>query len=308
MTHSQHLPLITILGPTASGKTKLAVSLAKEFSGEIISADSRQVYRHMDIGTGKDLREYGTTPYHLIDIVNPNQEYNLFQFAQGFLSCFQRITDQKTIPFLVGGTGMYLDSVLSRYALTIANTSQNAREQYEKKCKTELIAILGKLKPELHNQTDLIDTDRIIQAIIVAEAEHEKRSTLEWPEMDNLIIGLKLSRDERRARITSRLKARIEEGLIEEIAFLHEQYLSWEQLDNFGLEYRYVSQYVRGNINLNDMYQKLNSAIHRFAKQQEKWFRNIEKKGHKIEWVDCSVDPKSAAKCLIEKYLQNIRP
>jgi len=286
MTHSQHPPLIIILGPTASGKTKLAIALAELYKGEIISADSRQVYRGMDIGTGKDLIEYGKTPYHLIDIINPDQEYNLYQFSRDFKHCYTGISQRATLPFLVGGTGMYLDAVLSRYNLTIAKTSENARNLYANKPESELISHLYKLKPELHNTTDTNDRSRLIQAISIAEAEKAHAETITWPNFKPFIMGININKKRCQARITQRLKDRIEEGMIEEVVKLKNNDIGWETLENFGLEYRYIAQYLQGSLNYNDMFQKLNSAIHRFAKKQDKWFRKIENKGHDIHWLE----------------------
>ena len=288
MTHFKHPPLITILGPTASGKTKLAVALAKQYKGEIISADSRQVYRGMDIGTGKDLIEYGETPYHLIDIINPDKEYNLYQFSKDFSLCYTEIIKKSALPFLVGGTGMYLDAVLSRYNLTIAKTSENARKLYEKKSKAELISHLYKLKPELHNTTDINDQNRLIQAITIAEAENAKEETISWPDFNPFILGININKELCQAKITQRLKIRLKEGMIDEVIKLKSTQgnVDWETLENFGLEYRFIAQHLQGKLNYNDMFQKLNSAIHHFAKQQNKWFRKLEKKGHQIHWLE----------------------
>ena len=286
MTYNLHSPLITVLGPTASGKTKLAVSLAKVLTGEIISADSRQVYRGMDIGTGKDLDEYQGIPYHLIDIIDPNQEYNLFEFSKDFCKCFQDINHRKALPFLVGGTGMYLDAILNRYKLTIAEPDQNTRVLLENKSDTALKAILLALNPNQHNNTDLNDRKRLLQAIHVAESKHQQSPELIWPEFSSLILGIKAVREETRRRITSRLKVRLDEGMIEEVHQLHKQGISWEKLDFFGLEYRFIAQHLKGELSYNDMFQKLNSAIHYFAKQQEKWFRRMERSGLKIHWLE----------------------
>jgi len=286
MTHNPHSPLITVLGPTASGKTKLAVSLAKNLTGEVISADSRQVYRGMDIGTGKDLDEYQDIPYHLIDIVDPHQEYNLFEFSKGFCRCFQDISHRKALPFLVGGTGMYLDAILSRYKLTIAEPDQNTQTFLENKSDTELKAKLIALNPNQHNNTDLNDRKRLLQAIHIAESRHQQSPELVWPEFSALILGIKVPREETRRRITSRLQLRLKEGMIEEVNQLHKQGISWEKLDFFGLEYRFIAQHLKGELSYNDMFQKLNSAIHYFAKQQEKWFRRMERSGLQIHWLE----------------------
>jgi len=286
MTHNPHSPLITLLGPTASGKTKLAVSLAKALTGEVISADSRQVYRGMDIGTGKDLDEYQDIPYHLIDIIDPCQEYNLFEFSKDFCRSFEEIKTHKALPFLVGGTGMYLDAVLNRYKLTIAEPDKNAQVLLENKSDDELRTILLALNPNQHNETDLQDRKRMLQAIHIAKSIHKQLPELVWPEFSTLILGIKVSREETRRRITSRLKARLKEGMIEEVDQLNKTGISWEKLDFFGLEYRFIAQHLKGELSYNDMFQKLNSAIHYFAKQQEKWFRKMERSGLQIHWFE----------------------
>jgi len=302
MTHNSHSPLITLLGPTASGKTKLAVSLANSLTGEIISADSRQVYQGMDIGTGKDLDEYQDIPYHLIDIIEPSQEYNLFEFAKDFCQSFTQISQRKALPFLVGGTGMYLDAVLNRYKLTIAEPDKKTRILLEKKSDDELRTLLLTLNPEQHNETDLKDRQRLIQAILIANSILNQAPELVWPEFTSCIIGIKASREETRHRITNRLKLRLKEGMIEEVDQLHQNGISWEKLYFFGLEYRFIARYLKGELSYNDMHQKLNSAIHYFAKQQEKWFRKMEKSGLKIQWLPQNEHLFDQAKQLIDKF------
>ena len=303
MTDLASKKLITILGPTASGKTKLAVDMCAQFSGEIISADSRQVYRGMDIGTGKDLNEYQGTPYHLIDVADPKDEFNLFTYSEYFSSVFDKITQRNKLPFLVGGTGMYLDAILNRYELTIAKVDEKARRDLENKSESELIALLRDFDKNLHNTTDLKDRSRIIRAIEIEEAKRSGAHSLEIPQFESLSIGIKVSREDIKARISERLKARFKEGMIEEVESLHSSGISWEKLHFFGLEYRYIALYLQGELNYNDMYQKLNSSIHTFAKQQSKWFRNIEKKGHHIHWLERNEDLKSKSTELIEAFL-----
>lgn len=286
MTYNPHSPLITLLGPTASGKTKLAVSLAKKLTGEIISADSRQVYRGMDIGTGKDLDEYQEIPYHLIDILNPSQEYNLFEFSKDFCRSFHEITARQALPFLVGGTGMYLDAVLNRYQLTIAESDKDAQALLESKSDNALRAILLDLNPSQHNETDLNDRKRLLQAIHIEKSRQKSAPELVWPAFSAIIIGIKVSREETRRRITTRLQVRLKEGMIEEVEHLNKHGISWEKLDFFGLEYRFIAKHLKGELSYNDMFQKLNSAIHYFAKQQEKWFRKMEKSGLQIHWLE----------------------
>jgi len=283
---------MVVLGPTASGKTSLGVKLAEQFNGEIISADSRQVYRGMDIGSGKDLDEYGDIPYHLIDIVNPGYEFNVFEFQKHFCSAFSSIHEQNKLPLLVGGTGLYLDSILNHYQFTEVPKNNLLRELLVKKSHNELEAHLRKLNPKLHNTTDLVDRERLIRAIEIAEAEKSdnKLSTgllkIELPKINPLILGIKWDRPLLKKRITARLKQRMEEGLIEEVERLHAEGVSWESLHFYGLEYRYVAAHLQGELNKNDMFQKLNSAIHTFSKQQEKWFRKMERKGTSIHWLD----------------------
>lgn len=306
MTQNRHYPLITLLGPTASGKTKLAVALASVFHGEIISADSRQVYQDMDIGTGKDLAEYAEIPYHLIDIIPPSQEYNLYEFSKDFSNSFQDIKQRKKIPFLTGGTGMYLDAVLNRYSLTIAESNHKTRLYLETKNQSELQDILLKLNPNQHNQTDLLDRNRLIQAIEIAEAEKGNAPAHKWPDFTPFILGIKANREDTRQRITSRLKLRLQEGMIEEVETLHKRGIGWDKLDFFGLEYRYIARYLKGELSYNDMYQKLNAAIHYFAKQQEKWFRKMERSGLLIHWLPQNEQLLTQATLAVEQFLASI--
>lgn len=279
--------LITILGPTATGKTKLAVQLADCFNGEIISADSRQVYRGMNIGTGKDLSEYfidgRQIPYHLIDIIDPTEEFNLFSFQQGFYKSFDEIKSKNKLPFLVGGTGMYLSSVLQKYTLGKADFEKE-KQILSSYSDDELRYILKDLNPTLHNTTDLNDRERIIKAIAVSKTEQEKT---EAQNIESLVIGVNLSRDEIKKRITARLKKRLdEEGMIDEVKTLMDSGVSYDKMIFFGLEYKFIAKYLTGELNKNDMFQKLNSAIHSFAKRQMTWFRKMEKEGVVINWID----------------------
>ena len=279
--------LITILGPTATGKTKLAVQLADYFSGEIISADSRQVYRGMNIGTGKDLSEYSINGkqirYHLIDVIDPAAEFNLFLFQELFQKASQTIIAGNKTPFLVGGTGLYLSSVLQNYNLSKA-AFEIEFEKLNSLSDDKLREILKTLNPELHNTTDLNNRDRIIKAIAVSKSQQFKS---EKQNINSLVIGVNLSRDEIKKRITARLKKRIdEEGMIEEVKFLMDSGISYDKMKFFGLEYKFIAQYLNGELNKNDMFQKLNSAIHSFAKRQMTWFRKMEKEGIVINWID----------------------
>ena len=279
--------LITILGPTAVGKTSLAAKLADCFNGEIISADSRQVYRGMNIGTGKDLDDYivngNKIPYHLIDIINPDEEYNLFSFRKDFLTAFDKITSNNKTPFLAGGTGLYLHSVLKKYKLQEVDFSGERYNKLNKLSNDELKGILIKLSPEQHNTTDLLIKDRIIKAIIIAENKNEIDEELSH--INSLVIGINLDRSEIKKRITARLKKRLQEGMIEEVQTMLNNGITHEKLNFFGLEYKYLSLYLKGELNYNDMYQKLNSAIHQFAKRQMTWFRKMEREGININWI-----------------------
>ena len=283
--------LIVVLGPTASGKTSLGVKLAEQFSGEIISADSRQVYRGMDIGSGKDLDEYGNIPYHLIDIVDPGYEFNVFEFQKCFCDAFREIQENDRLPMLVGGTGLYLESVLNEYHFTEVPTNPELRDELADFDHEALTVRLIALNPGLHNTTDLLDRDRLVRAIEIAEAEKiSSKPSVKLPDITPLTFGIKWDRPVLRERITARLKQRIDQGLIEEVEGLHRQGVSWESLHFYGLEYRFVAAYLQGDLNKNDMFQKLKSAIHTFSKQQEKWFRRMERKGVEIIWLDGESD------------------
>lgn len=290
---SQHpFNLIVVLGPTASGKTSLGVKLAKQFEGEIISADSRQVYRGMDIGSGKDLDEYGDIPYHLIDIVDPGYEFNVFEFQKRFCDAFSTIEQHHHLPLLVGGTGLYLASILNQYQFTEVPVNPTLREELANQSHEAMVTRLKSLNPSLHNTTDTIEPDRLIRAIEIAEAEAtQPKPSVDLPSLNPLIFGIKWDRSLLKVRITERLKQRINHGLIEEVERLHQGGVSWESLHFYGLEYRFVASYLKGELNKNDMYQKLNSAIHTFSKQQEKWFRRMERNGTKIHWLDGPTDP-----------------
>lgn len=298
-----HYDLITILGPTASGKTAIAVQLAKDFNGEIISADSRQVYKGMDIGTGKDLDEYikFNIKYHLIDIIDPMEEYNLFWFTRDFHSAFQKINRAKRIPILTGGTGLYLSAILQSYHLPEIENTNN--DDLNLLTINELRKILVDLKPKQHNITDLKSKARIIQAILIERSP--KIFQYESPKLNSLTIGIKLSRDEIKNRITKRLKHRLSYGMIDEVKDLKQKGLSKAKLDYFGLEYKFVGQYIDGQINYNDMFQKLNSAIHNFAKRQMTWFRKMEREGVEINWF--SPENYSEIKRFVQSQLHDAR-
>ena len=284
--------LLVLLGPTASGKTHLAVQAARQLDGEIISADSRQVYRGLDIGSGKDLEEYGSTPYHLIDIVDPGYEFSLFAFSQAFRHAFREIKDRKRLPILCGGTGLYLDAILQRYELVKVGENKVLRQELEPLPLLSLQERLRSLRPEQHNTTDLEDRSRLIRAIEIAIGEDLATARpLEFPDLNPIIFGLRWPREQLRKRITQRLRQRLEQGMIEEVEGLHKAGVTWETLDFYGLEYRFVGQYLQGQLNRNDLFQKLNSAIHQFAKRQETWFRRMERQGVVIHWLEGEADP-----------------
>ncbi|MBU1117282.1 MAG: tRNA (adenosine(37)-N6)-dimethylallyltransferase MiaA [Bacteroidetes bacterium] len=300
--------LIVILGPTAVGKTKFAVQLAHKFNGEIISADSRQVYKTMDIGTGKDLAEYtienSNIPFHLIDIVNPNQEYNLFSFQNDFYNAINKIVKNKTVPFLTGGTGLYIHSILKNYKLEEVDFNSKRAKFLETLAEEQLEVILNSLNITLHNVTDSTDKERLLRAILVAENKAEKKYLTNLPDFnfETLVIGIGESREIIRERITTRLKNRLENGMIEEVNKLIESGITYEKLDYFGLEYKYIGRFIKGESNYNDMFQRLNTSIHQFAKRQMTWFRKMEKEGININWL--KFDEIIKAETLINNFLK----
>lgn len=298
--------LITILGPTATGKTSLAARLAAKFNGEIISADSRQVYRGMDLGTGKDLADYevegAAVPYHMIDIIDPFEEFNMYQFRRFFYKAFSEIISKNKIPFLTGGTGLYLDSILRSYDMKKVSSDEEFLTHLNSLTMEELRAMLLGLNPKVHNTTDLLDKSRIIDAIMVAKGSPED-DTFFRLNIDPLVLGIYLDREVIKQRITARLKKRLAEGMIDEVKKLVDNGLSYGKLDFFGLEYRFIGQYLKGDLNYNDMFQKLNSAIHNFAKRQMTWFRKMEREGVNIHWIEGPDFEKAAS--LIEQHLTN---
>jgi len=281
--------LIVILGPTAVGKTRFAVKLADKFNGEIISADSRQVYKQMNIGTGKDLDDYKIAdreiPYHLIDIIEPTEEFDLFHFQKLFKDAFKKITSQKRIPFLVGGTALYINSILKNYQMLDVDFNSSRRKELETLPIEELRSLVKEKRTIAHNTTDLIEKERMIKAILISE---QKESVIKNDNLElmNFIIGLKDDRETIKKNITKRLKERLVNGMIEEVEELVESGISYEKLDFFGLEYKCIGRYINGELNYNDMFQKLNSSIHKFAKRQMTWFRKMEREGINIHWVD----------------------
>ncbi len=281
---------LVILGPTAAGKTHLGVRLAHAYAGEIISADSRQVYRGLDIGAGKDLEEYrlGDTRIaaHLIDIIDLDQEYNVFDFQQDFYRVFSELRAKKVLPVLVGGTGLYLDSVLLGYEMAKIPENPERRARLQAMTAEELEAELRALKPDLHNVTDLVSQERMIQAIEIALARAENPPPPR-PELRPLVLGTRWDREQLRSRIRIRLSQRLDEGLIEEVEALHRQGVSWARLDSLGLEYRFVSNFLTGKLESRDQLNELLAiAISQFARRQRRWFRRMERRGIQIHWVN----------------------
>ena len=285
--------LISIIGPTACGKTSLAVEVARAMGGEILSADSRQVYRGMDIGTGKDLSEYGegasSVPYHLIDIVDAGEKYNLFEFQRVFLEAYNGVNARGALPVLCGGSGLYVESVLRGYRLIPVPENPELRERLENYSLEELTAMLATYKV-LHNTTDVDTKKRAIRAIEIEEhyartPQHER----EFPLLSSLIIGLDVDREVRRSRISNRLKARLDEGLVDEVRELLDEGVSPEQLIYYGLEYKFVTLFLMGAMSFDEMYKGLETAIHQFAKRQMTWFRGMERRGLNINWIDASL-------------------
>ena len=283
--------MITILGPTASGKTPLAAALAREIGAEIISADSRQVYRRMDIGTGKDLDDYGDVPYHLIDIAEPGSKYNLFQYQHDFLKAYEDITGRGVVPILCGGTGLYIEAVLKGYQLAPVPENKALRASLEGKSLAELTEMLVELKRKngsnMHNKTDVDSAQRAIRAIEIETFNGENpQQGAEIPPIESVIIGVDIDRDERRRKITRRLKQRLETGMVEEVRALLDSGIPAEDLIYYGLEYKFVTEYIIGKTTYDEMFRQLEIAIHQFAKRQMTWFRGMERRGFTIHWID----------------------
>lgn len=282
--------LIAVVGPTASGKTSLAVALAKELDTEIISADSRQVYRRMDLGTGKDLSDYHVEgdryiPYHLIDIVEPGTKYNVFEYQQDFMKVYEDMKSRELLPVLCGGTGMYVEAVLKGFNLVPVPENKALREQLSDKTLQELAEILSSYK-NLHNVTDLDTTKRAIRAIEIEEYKRTHQvEERPFPKLNALVVGIDVDRDTRRERITRRLKQRLEDGMLDEIRGLLAEGIPADDLIYYGLEYKFLTQYIIGELSYDDMFRKLEIAIHQFAKRQMTWFRGMEKRGIPIYWL-----------------------
>lgn len=285
--------LITILGPTASGKTPLAVALAYKLDTEIISGDSRQIYRRMNLGTGKDLADYVVNghqvPYHLIDIVDPGYKYNVFEYQRDFLAAYNKVKQKGKLPVLCGGTGMYLESVLKGYRLLPVPENPQLRTSLADKSLEELTQMLSTYK-KLHNSTDVDTVKRAIRAIEIEEYyKQQPPEYREFPVLNSLIIGVDIDRELRRQKITRRLKQRLDEGMVDEVKALLEGGIASEDLIYYGLEYKYLTLYATGVLSFDDMFRQLETAIHQFAKRQMTWFRGMERRGFTIHWLDAQM-------------------
>ena len=290
--------MITILGPTASGKTSLTAALAYHLDAEIISADSRQVYQGMDIGTGKDFADYTVAgkhiPYHLIDICKAGSKYNVYQYQQDFLEVYNKIKETNKLPILCGGSGLYLEAILKGYHLSTVPPNEELRNQLNEMSHESLIQMLveiqEKLNTKMHNSTDLDSKQRTIRAIEIGKhmlTEADPKTN--FPEIPSLIIGVDIDREERRRKITTRLHQRLEEGMIEEVKQLLNQGIAPEDLIYYGLEYKFVTEHIIGKLSYDEMVQQLEIAIHQFAKRQMTWFRGMERRGIKINWINASL-------------------
>ena len=311
--------MITILGPTASGKTPVAARLAAEIGGEVISADSRQVYRRMDIGTGKDLGDYvvrsqesGVSrqiPYHLIDIREPGTKYNLFEYQQDFFDVYEDIRSRGAVPILCGGTGLYIEAVLKGYHLSPVPQNQELRDRLEGKSLTELTEMLTALKAKtgsnMHNTTDVDSCQRAIRAIEIETYNLEHPTPRrELPPVDSLIIGINIDRELRREKITRRLKARLEEGMVDEVKALLDEGIPAEDLIYYGLEYKFLTEYLTGQLSYDEMFSRLEIAIHQFAKRQMTWFRGMERRGFKINWIDATLPMEEKIKRIVDLFTE----
>ncbi|MCF8360621.1 MAG: tRNA (adenosine(37)-N6)-dimethylallyltransferase MiaA [Prolixibacteraceae bacterium] len=283
--------LITILGPTATGKTTVAANMANRMDGEIISADSRQVYRDMDIGTGKDLDDYvvdgKTVPYHLIDIVDAGYEYNIYEYQRDFLKAFKDVTGRGKLPILCGGSGLYIEAVLKGYTLINVPVNEVLRDKLSGKSLAQLTSMLQQYKT-LHNTTDVETVKRAIRAIEIEEyyLQHPEETDTPYPEINSLTVGIEFDRETRRKRITERMHQRLKSGMVEEVQKLLDSGLSPESLIYYGLEYKFITRYLLGELSYNEMAARLEVAIHQFAKRQMTWFRRMEKRGFTIHWID----------------------
>lgn len=326
---------VVILGPTAVGKTGVGVGVADYYNGQIISADSRQVYKGLDIGSGKDLDEYildkgksteRKIQYHLIDNADVKDEYNVFNYQKDFYKVFTEMQSKNILPVIVGGTGMYLDSIVRGYDLVEVPTNQELRKTLAGKNEIELTQILSELKikagSKLHNSTDITERHRLLRAIEIEVFMQEKKSNPELnnyrnseedkmplrPEIKPIIIGTTFERSILRDNVTKRLKQRLQEGMIDEVKTIHESGISWERLERLGLEYRYVAEFLQGKIlTEQELFEKLNTAIHQFVKRQETWFRGMERKGVNIFWLNRDVKTKDTRVQQVVDYINSLK-
>lgn len=301
--------LIIVLGPTATGKTQFAANLAHALKSEIISADSRQVYRKMDLGTGKDYDDYTVAgnkiPVHLIDIHDPGYKYNVYEFQQDFIKAFRQIQAQNKVPILCGGTGMYIEAVSQAYSLIAVPVNEKLRAELESKSMEELEEVLASFK-KLHNKSDSDTKKRIIRAIEIEQYyTHSKEEKPELPEIHPVYIGMYCDRDRRRDRITRRLRSRLKEGMIEEVQQLLNEGVSAEDLVYYGLEYKFITQYLTGEMEYEQMVEKLNIAIHQFAKRQTTWFRKMERQGTEIFWIESELEMKEKVQLALNHIGEN---
>ncbi len=302
--------LLVVLGPTAAGKTAFAARLARTLDAEIISADSRQVYRRLDLGTGKDYDDYlvdgHRIPAHLIDIREPGYKYNVYEFQHDFFAAFEQIQQRGKWPIICGGTGLYLEAVLKRYKMLPVPRNDKLRTELQSKSLAELAGLLAAYRP-LHNTTDTDTVERALRALEIETYYREHPDEAETlPPVRPLIIGLEISREERRARITRRLEERLKAGLIREVEGLLEEGLSPADLTYYGLEYRYVTAYVTGELSYKEMFARLEKAIHQFAKRQMTWFRGMERRGATIYWLPVSTPPEQRIATVIKLLGQSV--
>ena len=301
----QHVDLLVITGPTASGKTRLGALVAARLGGEIISADSRQVYRGMDIGTGKDLDDYivegRQVPFHLIDIRDPGYKYNVYEYQQDFLQAYEDIRSRGRLPLLVGGTGLYVEAVLKGYRLIRVPVDPEYRATLEGKTMEELAALLASYK-KLHNVTDLDTRKRVIRALEIEHyyAMHPEEGE-DYPAIRARVFGVFVDRDTRRANISRRLRQRLGAGMIEEVEKLLERGVPHEALQYYGLEYKYISLYLLGEMDYETMVRRLETAIHQFAKRQMTWFRGMERRGIRIDWIDAALPQEEQVERIISE-------
>ena len=297
-------PLIVITGPTATGKTRLAARVAATLGGEIISADSRQVYRGMDFGSGKDYADYLVdgylVPYHLIDIVDPGYEYNVYEYRRDFLKAYQHTVKRNKQAILCGGTGLYIEAAIGGYHLIPVPVNHELRKKMLDMTWEEMTRLLASLR-KLHNTTDITSRERLMRAIEIETCKRDHPTLQgEYPAIDARIFVISLERDEIRSRITRRLRNRLERGMIDEINSLLKSGVKAEQLDFYGLEYRYLTKYLIGEFSYDEMFSKLNTAIHQYAKRQMTWFRRMEKKGYRLQWIDGLLPMEEKARMIIE--------